>query len=148
MPLPFLVTGDVHKFIPVKAKLGDLYKNTTKNKVMSPTVKKQAVKALRDAGYTEIEVKRILTKNEDLPIKKLKKIALALNAGHVFGFKDEHPEIAVKRYLTKEQLKKKTINRILKQHIAERRAEDLDKPIEPHVAGTDIGGNPSVLINK
>ncbi len=146
MALPFLVTGDVRKFTPLKAKLRDLYKSTTKSSSMSPIVKKQAEKALQDAGYSDVKIKKILNVNKEMPIAKLKKIALVLNAGKVFGFKDEHPESQIKRLLTREALKKQTIHRILKEHIAERRAENLDKPAEPHVAGTDIGGNPMVKI--
>lgn len=141
MPLPFLGKSNIVKYTPTKAKVSDLYKSVAKGSKMSASVKTSTIKALKEAGYDSTRISKIVSKDEALPIAKLKQVARDLKAGKVYGFSTKNPDIVVKQYLNKERLKSQSIARIRKERMLEERAEDIGgKTNAPKLPGSGISG--------
>lgn len=94
------------KFTPTKIKFADFYKSATQGGKLGGNVLTTVKETMRKAGYTDVQIAKMITANEALPVARIKEIATHLSRGKVYGF-DQDPDRAVKKSSTKNASRRK-----------------------------------------
>lgn len=141
------------KFTPTKIKFADFYKSATQGGKLGGNVLTTVKETMRKAGYTDVQIAKMITANEALPVARIKEIATHLSRGKVYGF-DQDPDRAVKKFLNQERVKAQSIAAIRKEHILEAAEENLTDVGTTSLNQKAIGpnsykqGQPSILSRK
>ncbi len=123
--MPLFGSSRSQQFTPKQVKLSDLYKFSSSSKTAPNTVLNAARQGLKNAGFSDLEISKIVTNDAKIPVQRMKEVVSELNKCKVFGFDKQDPDIFVKNYLNKERVKAQNIARIRKEHMLEARDEDL-----------------------
>jgi hypothetical protein len=124
---PLFQKTEREKYTPTEIKFSKLYqKNVGNKKALGDSVLISAKNALRQAGYTDNQIAKIITHDKPIPVRKMRQVAETMNQAQLFGFEKE-PKWMIKTFLNKERVKAQSIARITKEHILEMSEDELGK---------------------
>lgn|GEM_PF-1520155 len=107
------------RYTPSEIRLSKLYQgNMDTKKNIGPSVADTIKDALRQAGYDDEHIAKIVTYDKPQPIRQIREVANILNQAQIYGFRKDQ-EIAIKQFLNKERVKAQSIARIRREHILE-----------------------------
>ncbi|MFA6227877.1 MAG: hypothetical protein WC668_01690 [Patescibacteria group bacterium] len=147
--MPFIQQSQAQKYTPKEIKFSKLYQaNIKSRRAVGESVLWKTKEALRNAGYDDPAISKIITQDKPIPVSQMKEIAAVLNRAGVYGF-EKNPTFAVKEYLNKERVKAQSIARVRREHILEMSEEDLGQAgvssLNQKALGPHAGEKPSFL---
>ncbi|MFA5124441.1 MAG: hypothetical protein WC473_01255 [Patescibacteria group bacterium] len=147
--MPFLQQSQAQKYTPKEIKFSKLYQTNIKSRrAVGESVLWKTKEALRNTGYDDPTIGKIITQDKPVSVSQMKEIAAVLNRAGVYGF-EKNPSFAVKEYLNKERVKAQSIARVRREHILEMSEEELSKTgltsLNQKAIGPHAGEKPSLL---
>ncbi|HNW09338.1 MAG TPA: hypothetical protein PK619_02690 [bacterium] len=114
----------LNQFRPKTIKFSDVYKHRTNYAGLSASNQKKITASLKQAGYSDKQINQLVRQNAALPTKQVEKAISALKNSGVSGFDYDAKKI-VNSYVRHEMIKKRNINRVMRERRQEAWSEDL-----------------------
>jgi SOS response regulatory protein OraA/RecX len=127
--MSLLINDRNKKYTPKTVSVRDLYHFTTKKPEFDKEERLQAQQALKNAGYSQKNIKRIVRDHEGITAPEMREVVTHLHANNVAGFADHiDPKKLVETYVRKQMVKNRNIARIRGENLHEAMQQDFLHP--------------------